>query len=274
MPLVDLGKLKLGDVLLERGDETLARNTGKTVHRFGHASLVLGPLVRIHAQKAGKPAVVEPLIPTHWRRRADGDIIVAVLVPDAAAVMRPRGTVIDTTVVAEAQWLAGQPYAALEKLARLPNLSDRLQTFLQSPAAARLASAAQHKPVPPSAAGLSCGELVASALLGVDSNLSPNDLFEHSDLMEIQDAVYPEDGWECEREDEHAKEVREVIAKYEQNTAPRLWAQAEAIGPDSSPSDRDALAARLERELEEALKRNFAILGQLGDLASATIAYL
>ncbi len=272
--MVDLGKLRLGDVLLERGEDRLARNTGKTVHRFGHASLVLGPLVRIHAQKAGEPAVLEPLIPTRWLRRPDGDIILAALVPDDAAVMRLRSTVIDTIVLAEAQWLAGQPYAALEKLARLPNLSDRLQKFLRSPAAARLAIDAQRSAVPPSSTGLSCGELAAGALFGVEPNFSPNDLFEHADLVEVRDAVCAEDGWHCEGEHEQADEVRELIAGYEQDTAPRLWEQVEAIGPDSSPSERDALAARVDRELEKAVKRNYAILDALRDLAGEIITYL
>ena len=272
MPLIDLSQLHVGDVLLEPGIEKIAANTGRAENRFGHASLALGRLVRIHAPGPGKIAVVEPFELRTWIR-ADSKLE-GFQVKGDAIVLRPRTSIREIDIWAGAQWQAGSPYASADKLAELIDLTPHARSFLRSERGQEFLERIARRGVPLSQEGRSCGELVASILSLGEENVSPNTLVGHPNFETVRNAVVPEEGWEDDGPHPGAPELNELLGRYHQDTSRRVWLQTvEAAAKGLSSADEEALLETYRDELGEQLEDNYDILGEVESLAGEIFGF-
>ena len=269
MPILDLNNLCVGDVILEPGEEKIAKMDPSGDRAFGHAKLVVCRLAFIHAPGPGESARIEPFTVETWMRLDDPSLVGVHL--GGATVLRKRGLVA-VNVLAEAQWEAGYGYASRAKLERL-QLDPSMQALLQSGRGRRLFERLSKRGVPASDEGRSCGELVAQILLpGESTDITPNGLHRHAEMQERSDLILDDAGWSRQGRHSCNDELEKLFARYRQDTARRLW--EELIGFAATRPGKDAIeaaSARLETELDASLENNFSVFKEADGIASEVL---
>lgn len=269
--LLDLAAVHPGDVLLEEGMAAVANKTAIGGNAFGHASLALGRLVRIHALGAGEASSVQLFDIATWRRRMNGEVIVAARVDRPAAILRPRFTVTEGDLYSEAQWEAGYPYADREKLARLNGIPTLYKALLTSPVGAQMLARVTRGNVTPTTDGRSCGELVARILHLQKPEVTPNRLAQEASLQVVDGVLFDADEFEIIGIPRHKKELDRTILNYEQDSSRWAWqrlleeAEKRRSNPDAVLEDSDFIDW-LDNELVGTLTNNASVLAEIRSL--------
>lgn len=256
MPLIDLSKLRPGDVILETGVPAIADGTVDGI--YGHASVALGRLVRI---QVGKDSGVEAELFEVMEWSKDGKRLVGCVISgDDVVVRRPKNAPCVQEIMARAMGELGRPYASAEQLSRVPDLTDVAKRLVER--AIRRA----REPEGVTLKGRYCSEVVA-VLLGLpNTELSPTALSRAPELEEIEDVIVPEIGWVKVGVPDGFSKLKARIGGIGQPIA-ESWAAALAIiegGFDEADSEaRGRFASELEKEVESRLKNALMALKKI-----------
>ncbi|QCO00046.1 hypothetical protein D3093_32790 (plasmid) [Azospirillum argentinense] len=265
MPLIDLALLEPGDVILEEG--ALRGKAGP----YGHASVALGKLVRLHALGIGERSTVEAFDLEIWERDGGdargGDTLIALRIDGPAQVLRRTPVPDLTSLVAEAQWEAGFAYADYEKLSKL-NLPLKLREALEK-GRRRLEQRMVQSANPSTPDGRTCGELVARMLDLPVTELLPSELAQHPQLTPMPALIHDESAWTPVGKPDILGSIQNALAAYHHDTSREAWAQVlteadQRRDTTAPPIDEDAAALdRIEIEMVAKLEENIATLHRI-----------
>lgn len=202
MWILKLDMLEPGDVILEPGIDRVAEGTDGI---YGHASVVLGKLVRIETGE-DDGVVIAPFELAAYNR--DGErLVVQPLESADARVLRRRDRLDIRTLDGNALWEAGRAYdlhRALDLSELAPRARDQLIKLL-----ARRGS----KPNPE---GRTCSEVAARILELPAKNVSPNALAGAEQLEVVEGAIVPvDDTWTPEMVNTAAATLVSLVADVE-----------------------------------------------------------
>jgi hypothetical protein len=263
MPIINLGKIEPGDVILERGHRSLARATNH--HLYGHASLALGRLVCIQAGK-DDGVLVEAFDAAVWEK--DGQRFIGIELEGNAEVRRPVTQPQRVDLVARAVAEAGRGYIDIAKLQGLSDLTasgkNLLQLALDHP---------DYKPANPAdLPGRFCSEVVARVLGMPDVDISPNALAQQTNLRQVADAVVPSDGWHNVGRPNGLSEIMQRAQQFSNSIAPYAWTQllqaANAL-KGANQATRAAAAQTIEAFVDQSLTSDIKTLNEIASLEKA-----
>ncbi|WHO37235.1 hypothetical protein PMI04_011695 [Sphingobium sp. AP49] len=269
MPILNLAKLKPGDILLESGMPKIASNTGTENQRFGHASLVLNQLIFIHSPGPGERVSLGAFHVSTWSD-ATGQRILGHKIADPAKLLRPFDTPDTSLLIGRVAWELGFPYANIEKLKALIDLSSEGRELLDSKVVADFFERTRRK-VEVASDGRSCGELVARILFPEGpAEISPNTLGELDGLTPVVDAITDEFGFSEREADPVEEKVNDLLARYDQMLTRNLWTRVKTfIGKEMADEDIRALAADIEQALIASQTNNSKIILDIDRIAKS-----
>lgn len=254
MRIILLEKLKPGDVILESGDEKIGQATDGV---FGHASLVLGRLIKIEAG-LHDGVVCSPFECKAFRRGEQLLIGQPLDDGDAIVVMRRKQAIASHEIKARALLEAGRRYSPA-KAFDLTDLTKQARVVLE----ARLRGSRRI----PDREGRICSEVVAEVLQLPETIVSPNALASSTELQEVKDIILDVGDW-SELPVRLDTDLVTKVAAIETGLARRAMKAAQDA---TEPVRRGevpvaAAAAVLEEILDRDLRRSLKLLMEIEDL--------
>lgn len=263
MILLDLSKLRPGDVILEGGDASVARATGGD---FGHAAIAVGRLVRLEA--VGKHTNVQ-FAPFDFQAFSDGTRrIVGPVYSDGVVRVRRMNGADAGKITGEAIWEAGRNYS-IRKAEALPDLTRAGRRLLKS--------AIDLSPPADDVEGRFCSEVVARVLGFRDSSISPNELATRPELVDVPEALRPLDEriWKRMPLDGARTAVERYLAGITLGRAASLM-EAANTAVQATPEESDDRIRRAADEIEattaEALTKDITQLRAIEALEESILA--
>lgn len=247
--ILQLDKIKPGDVILETGIPKIGEATGGP---YGHAALALGRLVKVEADLKGG-VLFAPFVFTAYRR--ENERVVGVLVQDDDMVVLRRNPPLDLAELdARALLEAGRRYS----LAKAMDLKD-----LAPDKRMELAEALKGWRAISDPEGRICSEVVAQALKLADKLVSPNMIAKAPELRSVEDAMTClEDDWSIDPTHTATDVLNEKISALETGLAKRAMDLAKegvaALG--RYEKTKDDVVDELNTAYTDELKRSLSLL--------------
>ncbi len=239
--VVDLSMLRIGDIILETGDRSVAAATGGV---YGHASILLGRLVRLEAG-IDDGVTINTFELQRFSRLQESFVGFALEADNNIIVRRRKNCIDEGSLLGEALWEAGRAYS-MAKLADLPDLTDKGRRILGRYIRGSGYSNPEDR---------FCSEVVANILRLESSNISPNGLASHDLLYNFDSAIRDlNEDWQsalvCDAQ------IKDFLARFSLGHAERALQCGNVLADrlrEVPTEEREALIAQIAEQLDHAI---------------------